>query len=189
MSCGQSAAAPRYDKRIMTPPHATTDLRDQLTDATLVKESAFIGGEWIGSGKTIAVHNPANGDTIGHVPDLGGDETRRAIAAAGAAFPQWRALPAVKRSQLLEAWYDAIVAQAEDLARLMTLEQGKTASPNHGARSRAGARLREVVLGRSEAGVRRNDFRADSRSPDRRAEGGTGRRVRGDYPDGTFRTP
>jgi succinate-semialdehyde dehydrogenase/glutarate-semialdehyde dehydrogenase len=116
----------------MTPQHALTDIRDQLTDTALFRESAYIGGEWVGSKTMIAVSNPANGETIGHVPDLGGDETRRAIAAAGAAFPQWRALPAGKRSQLLEAWYGAIIEHAEDLARLMTLEQGKPLAESRG---------------------------------------------------------
>ena len=116
----------------MTPQHALTDIRGQLTDTALFKESAYIGGEWVGGKTTIAVSNPANGETIGHVPDLGGDETRRAIAAAGAAFPQWRALPAGKRSQLLEAWYGAIIEHAEDLARLMTLEQGKPLAESRG---------------------------------------------------------
>jgi succinate-semialdehyde dehydrogenase/glutarate-semialdehyde dehydrogenase len=116
----------------MTPQASATALRDQLTDPALVKESAYIGGEWIGGSRTIAVRNPANGDTIGHVPDLGAEETRRAIAAAGAAFPQWRALTAGKRSQFLEAWYEAILEHAEDLARLLTLEQGKPLAESRG---------------------------------------------------------
>src|SRR5258705_14015720 len=77
----------------MTPPASTTSLRDFLTDATLFKESAYIGGEWIGARSTITIRNPANGETIGHVPDLGAEETHRAIAAAGAALPQWRGGP------------------------------------------------------------------------------------------------
>jgi succinate-semialdehyde dehydrogenase/glutarate-semialdehyde dehydrogenase len=117
-------------------PHASApsspDLRNQLTDPALFRESAYIGGEWISGSTTIAVRNPANGETIGHVPDLGGEETRRAVAAAGAAFPQWRAVPAGKRSQLLEAWYGAIIQHTEDLARLMTLEQGKPLAESRG---------------------------------------------------------
>ena len=116
----------------MTPPASTTSLRDVLTDATLFKESAYIGGEWVGARSAIAVRNPANGETIGHVPDLGAEETHRAIAAAGAAFPQWRALPAGKRGQLLEAWYHAIVEHTEDLARLLTIEQGKPLAESRG---------------------------------------------------------
>src|SRR5258708_15549352 len=78
----------------MTPPASATPSRDFLTDATLLKESAYIGGAWVGGRSTIVVRNPANGETIGHVPDLGAEETHRAIAAAGVAFPQWRAPPA-----------------------------------------------------------------------------------------------
>src|SRR5258706_10295465 len=74
----------------MTPPASGTPSRDFLTDATLLKESAYIGGAWVGGPSTIVVRNPANGETIGHVPDLGAEETHRAIAAAGVAFPQWR---------------------------------------------------------------------------------------------------
>src|SRR4249920_1914858 len=100
-----------------------TDLRQLLSDAALFRESAYIGGEWVGGSSNLLVRNPANGETVGHVPDLGADETRRAIAAAGAAFPQWRAVPAPKRSQLLEAWHDAIIEHTEDLARVLTVEQ------------------------------------------------------------------
>src|SRR5258706_5981766 len=78
----------------MTPPASGTPSRDFLTDATLLKESAYIGGAWVGGRSTIVVRNPANGETIGHVPDLGAEETHRAIAAAGVAFPQWRGPPA-----------------------------------------------------------------------------------------------
>ena len=98
----------------------------QLAKPALFRQAAYIGGEWIeGSGATIAVRNPATGEAIGRIPDLGAEDTRRAIAAADAAFPSWRALPAGKRGALLEAWHDALLANIDDLARLMTLEQGK----------------------------------------------------------------
>jgi succinate-semialdehyde dehydrogenase / glutarate-semialdehyde dehydrogenase len=102
------------------------DLSAQLTKRSLFREAAYIGGQWYaGSGPTIAVHNPANGEIVGHVPDLGMGDTHRAIAAAYAAFPAWRAMPAPKRGALLQAWHDALLANVEDLARIMTLEQGK----------------------------------------------------------------
>ena len=92
----------------------------------LLREAARIGGRWVGgSGARIAVRNPSTGETLGHVPDLGAAETADAIAAAAGAFPAWRARPASSRADLLERWHDAVVAHADDLARLMTLEQGK----------------------------------------------------------------
>ena len=103
-----------------------------LMNVPLFRESAYIGGEWVGGPATIAVRNPANGETIGHVPDLGADETRTAIAAAAAAFPGWRALPAARRGALLEAWHDAIIEHTDDLARLLTLEQGKPLAESRG---------------------------------------------------------
>jgi succinate-semialdehyde dehydrogenase / glutarate-semialdehyde dehydrogenase len=102
-----------------------TDLAELLKDASLFKQVAYIGGEWVTGGATLAVRNPANGDVIGHIPDLGADATHRAIAAAEAALPQWRAWPAAKRSSLLEAWYTAISQTTDDLAKILTVEQGK----------------------------------------------------------------
>ena len=102
------------------------DTAGRLAKPSLFREAAYVGGEWCtGTGATIAVTNPATGETIGHVPDLAADDTHRAIAAAAAAFPAWRGLPAARRGALLEAWHDALVANSDDLARLMTLEQGK----------------------------------------------------------------
>jgi succinate-semialdehyde dehydrogenase / glutarate-semialdehyde dehydrogenase len=102
-----------------------TDLAELLKDASLFKQVAYIGGEWVTGGATLAVRNPANGEVVGHIPDLGADATHRAIAAAEAALPQWRALPAAKRSSLLEAWYTAISQATDDLAKILTVEQGK----------------------------------------------------------------
>jgi succinate-semialdehyde dehydrogenase/glutarate-semialdehyde dehydrogenase len=100
--------------------------RLDLADGSLLKEAALIGGEWIAAGgKAIAVHNPANGALVGHVPDCGGAETRAAIAAAETAFAAWRGRPAGARAALLEAWYQLILANSLDLAKIMTAEQGK----------------------------------------------------------------
>jgi succinate-semialdehyde dehydrogenase/glutarate-semialdehyde dehydrogenase len=104
---------------------ARPDVVAQLTHRALFRNAAFIGGAWVGAGATIAVHNPATGDTLGTVPDVGIAGTDAAIDAAHAAFPGWRAATAQTRSALLEAWHDALIANIEDLARLMTLEQGK----------------------------------------------------------------
>ena len=91
----------------------------------LLHEAALIGGEWVTAASRIRVQNPATGETVGFIPDLGADDTRRAIAAASDAFVAWRAVPASRRAALLEAWHDALMANADPLARLMTLEQGK----------------------------------------------------------------
>ena len=98
----------------------------ELKDPSLLREAAYIGGRWIEAGAdAITVHNPANDEAIGKVPSLGEADAHTAIAAADQAFPAWRALPAGRRSELLEAWHDAMIANVEDLARIMTLEQGK----------------------------------------------------------------
>ena len=98
-----------------------------LNDPGLFRQQALIGGEWLAaaSGKTVAVTDPASGQTIGTIPDLGRDETRRAIGAAESAFASFRRTTNAERAAMLEAWYDLILANKEDLARIMTLEQGK----------------------------------------------------------------
>ena len=116
----------------MAPQATSASVADQLKDATLFKESAFINNTWVDAAARIAVTNPANGETIGHVPDLGAADTQRAIDAAAAAFPAWRALPAAKRSELLEKWFNAITQHAEDLARILTIEQGKPLNESRG---------------------------------------------------------
>ena len=98
-----------------------------LADQDLFRQQAYVGGWWCDAddGRTFAVHNPAIGEALGAVPLMGGAETKRAIAAAKAAWPAWRALPAAERGRLLRALHDGMLASADDLARLMTLEQGK----------------------------------------------------------------
>jgi len=99
----------------------------QLKDAALLKNLAFIDGAWIAAddGATNAIRNPSTGAEIARVPDLGAAETERAIAAANAALPAWRGKTAKERATLLRRWHDLILANQEDLAVLMTLEQGK----------------------------------------------------------------
>lgn len=92
----------------------------------------FIGGEWRDAKKHFAVTNPANGEILAQVPDLGAEETREAIAAAEAAWPSWKRRTAKERSNLLRAWFDAIMAHQEELARLMTMEQGKPIAESRG---------------------------------------------------------
>ena len=99
----------------------------QLNDPTLFRQQAMINGRWRdASGKeTLAVTNPANGQPLGNVPKMGAGETREAIDAAARALPAWRALTAKERSSILRRWFDLMMEHQDDLARLMTLEQGK----------------------------------------------------------------
>ncbi|MBA3661428.1 MAG: NAD-dependent succinate-semialdehyde dehydrogenase [Gammaproteobacteria bacterium] len=101
-----------------------------IRHASLLKEACLINGEWVGAEnqKKIPVHNPFDGQILGHVPDCGVTETKRAIEAASTAWSSWRALPALKRCELLWAWSRLIDHHQEDLARIMTLEQGKPLS-------------------------------------------------------------
>ncbi|MGV8842789.1 MAG: NADP-dependent succinate-semialdehyde dehydrogenase [Pseudomonas sp.] len=98
-----------------------------LKDAQLFRQQAYINGAWLDadSGQTLAVTNPANGEVIGTVPKMGAAETRRAIDAADQALPAWRALTAKERANTLRRWYELLIEHKDDLAQLMTLEQGK----------------------------------------------------------------
>ena len=99
----------------------------KLNDNSLFRQQCFIGGQWVNadSGETMDVVNPANGETIGTMPVAGASETRRAIEAADAAWPAWRKLTAKERAAIIRKWHDLVLANADDLAMLMTLEQGK----------------------------------------------------------------
>ncbi len=98
-----------------------------LKDSALFRQQAYIDGEWVDarSGQTVAVTNPATGEQLGTVPNLDALETRRAIEAASAAFPAWAARTAKDRATILRRWNDLMLANADDLAQLMTAEQGK----------------------------------------------------------------
>ena len=91
----------------------------------LLREAAWINGAWVTAPAVIAVTNPATGRVLGHVPALGEAETRDAVAAAQAAFPAWAARAAKERAAILRRWFELIIAHRDDLARLMTAEQGK----------------------------------------------------------------
>jgi succinate-semialdehyde dehydrogenase / glutarate-semialdehyde dehydrogenase len=97
----------------------------QLRDPQLLREQAFVDGVWLGADKRFLVRNPANGEVLARVAELGAGETRRAIEAANAAWPAWRAMTARRRSAVLRSWFDLIVANADDLALLIASEQGK----------------------------------------------------------------
>jgi len=99
----------------------------QLQDSTLLRSQAFVDGAWIGadSGKSFPVTNPADGRSIADVPDLGVAETKRAIGAANRAWPAWRAKTGKERAGVLRAWFNLLMANADDLAAIMVTEQGK----------------------------------------------------------------
>ena len=96
----------------------------QLKDPSILKDQCLIGGKWTGT-PTLDVINPATGGAIGRVPDFGQKETRAAIEAANAAFPEWSGKLAKERSAILRRWFELQVEHKEDLALLMTSEQGK----------------------------------------------------------------
>ncbi len=98
-----------------------------LQNPALLRSQCYINGQWVAanSGKTLTIHNPANGEQIAQVPACGAEETRQAIAAAEAAWPAWRALTAVQRGRILRRWADLMLANQDDLALIMTSEQGK----------------------------------------------------------------
>jgi len=106
----------------------------QLKDPTLLRQQCYIDGKWVDADdrKTLAVHNPADGQQIGTVPSMGAAETRRAIEAANAAWPAWRARTAKERSNILRKWFELMMANQEDLAVIMTVEQGKPLTESRG---------------------------------------------------------
>jgi succinate-semialdehyde dehydrogenase/glutarate-semialdehyde dehydrogenase len=96
-----------------------------LADAGLLKTDALIDGRWHGGARRFAVTDPATGATLAQVANLGADEAAVAIAAANEAWPAWRAKPAKERSAILMRWFHLLHQHADDLARIMTAEQGK----------------------------------------------------------------
>ena len=112
-----------------------------LNDQGLLRTKGYVNGAWraADSGKSFPVTNPATGTVIAEVSDMGAAETREAIDAANAALPAWKAKTAKERAAILRRWYDLILAAQEDLAQLMTAEQGKPLTESRG----------EVVYGAS----------------------------------------
>ncbi|MDK2779639.1 MAG: NAD-dependent succinate-semialdehyde dehydrogenase [Pseudomonadota bacterium] len=106
----------------------------QLNDSTLLQTQGFINGQWrdAASGKTFDVTNPATGELLAKVADMGADETREAIAIAEKAQIEWRARTAKERCDILERWYDLMIEAKEDLAIIMTAEQGKPLAESRG---------------------------------------------------------
>ncbi|HER63267.1 MAG TPA: NAD-dependent succinate-semialdehyde dehydrogenase, partial [Desulfobacteraceae bacterium] len=106
----------------------------QLQEPDLFRKHCLVNGQWIGAenGRTFEVHNPSTGEMIGAVAALGREETGRAVTAAAAAYPSWRAMTAKERSRIMRRWYDLIMTHQEDLAVIMTTEQGKPLAESRG---------------------------------------------------------
>jgi succinate-semialdehyde dehydrogenase/glutarate-semialdehyde dehydrogenase len=99
----------------------------ELKDPSLFRQQCYVDSAWVSAdgGKTIAVTNPATGQKLGTVPNMGAAETRRAIEAANAAWPAWRARTSKERAGILRKWFDLMMANQDDLGKIMTAEQGK----------------------------------------------------------------
>jgi succinate-semialdehyde dehydrogenase/glutarate-semialdehyde dehydrogenase len=113
---------------------SSTTAELKLSDASLFREACYIDGQWVGANapRTIAVDDPATGEIIGNVPNLGAAETRHAIDAAADAFASWRKRTAKERAVVLRRWFELMMANQEDLAYLMTVEQGKPLTESRG---------------------------------------------------------
>lgn len=114
--------------------------RIALKRADLFRQQCYINGKWVGE-PTVEVRNPATRGLIGHIPNLGRSETEAAVAAAEAALPKWRTEPAAVRAKILRKWNELMLKHQEDLARLMTAEQGKPLAEASGEIAYAGAFL------------------------------------------------
>src|SRR6186713_2754244 len=114
-----------------------------LTDPKLFRQVCYIDGAWVSarSNATINVDNPATGEVVGTVPKLGGAETREAIEAADRALPAWRKKTAKERAAVLRTWFDLMMQHQDDLAKLMTVEQGKPLAESKGEVAYAAAFL------------------------------------------------
>jgi succinate-semialdehyde dehydrogenase/glutarate-semialdehyde dehydrogenase len=118
----------REDKMLDT----TTDLRGMLSDPELFQTRAYVAGEWVDTGSTFDVTNPARGDVIAQVADVGPEDTARAIDAAYTAQKEWAARTAKERANILRKWFDLMIENADDLAIILTAEQGKPIAESKG---------------------------------------------------------
>jgi succinate-semialdehyde dehydrogenase/glutarate-semialdehyde dehydrogenase len=112
----------------------TRSLSERLADPALLRQQAFVGGVWVDADaeRTLPVTDPATGAVIGTIPNMGAAETAKAIAAADRARRNWAALAARERGAILRRWFELIMENAEDLARIMTAEQGKPLAESRG---------------------------------------------------------
>ena len=105
-----------------------------MSENRFLRQQAFIDGQWVDAdgGETITVTNPATGEVLGTVPNMGADETRRAIEAADKAMKEWAARTAADRAKVLRKWFELMLANQDELARLLTAEQGKSLTEARG---------------------------------------------------------
>lgn len=107
-------------------------LEQKLKDPSLLKYAGFINGQWVQTKKAFEVVNPSTGNVVASVADLGAKETQLAIGTAQAAFKKWRETPEKQRSSILRRWFDLVMENQEDLALIMTFEQGKVIAESRG---------------------------------------------------------
>lgn len=105
---------------------------ERITNRDLIKTKAYIGGEWINAATTFAVTDPATDMVLAQVPNLGREQTEQAITAANEAWPQWRSKTGKERAAIMRRWFELIIANTDDLAALMTYEQGKPLAESKG---------------------------------------------------------
>lgn len=111
----------------MNDPKPAAPAQHQFKNPALFRQQCYLGGAWqdADNGRSIPVKNPTTGEVLGAVPDMGVDQTRRAIEAANVALPGWRAKTAKERAVILRRWFELMMANQDDLAALLTAEQGK----------------------------------------------------------------
>src|SRR5438128_11719096 len=138
----------------------------KLQDEKLFRQKCYIDGEWVDAfdRATLPVKDPASGETLGTVPKMGAEETRRAIEAADKALPAWRGKTAKERAQVLRKWFDLMMANQDDLATLMTAEQGKPLAESKGEIAYAAAVIEWV----GEAGKRVDGDTVPAHAADKR---------------------
>jgi succinate-semialdehyde dehydrogenase/glutarate-semialdehyde dehydrogenase len=121
-------------------------LRDRLKDPSLLRENCYIDGAWVGT-PALPVTNPANGAELAKVPQMSAADATHAVEAAERAFPAWAKLTAKQRSNILRKWFELIIANREDLALILTSEQGKPLAEYR-------RRLRRILCRGGAAGLR-----------------------------------
>ena len=104
----------------------------QLNDPRLLLDRILVNGDWLSTGETFAVDNPATGEVIANVASAGAKETEAAVAAAATALPEWKDKTAKQRSNLLRRWFELVMENQEDLAQILTAEQGKVLAEARG---------------------------------------------------------
>src|SRR5450631_2185126 len=152
-----------------------------LKDPSLLKQLCYLNGQWLAadSGAVIDVTNPANGIQLGTIPRMGTDETRRAIDSANRALPAWRSKTAKERSTILRRWFELIMANQDDLAVIMTAEQGKPLNESKGEIAYAASFIEWFA----EEGKRiYGDTIPGHAAEAHRCHQGADRRLRGHYP-------